>query len=139
MTTHSIQSRFTSGMAFSSDINGHTVITDSTPDDGGSDSGPSPKRLMLASLSGCTGIDIVSILNKMKVPFRDFTIQVDATLTEEHPKIYNHVTLTYTIAMAESDRPKMEKAVNLSQEKYCGVYAMFSHFATMKTEIVISS
>lgn len=138
MTIHSINSRFAGGMAFSSDINGHTLVTDSTADDGGHDSGPSPKRMMLASLSGCTGIDIVSILNKMKVSFKDFSISVDARLTETYPKIYDQVTLTYSIALAEADRPKMEKAIHLSQEKYCGVFAMFSKFAEMRTEIVFT-
>lgn len=122
-------------MAFKTNINGHEVLTDTTEDDGGSNSGPSPKRLMLTALSGCTGIDIVSILNKMKVSFSDFSIDIDATLSEEHPKIYEHVKVTYSIRLAESDQAKMEKAVRLSQEKYCGVYAMFSAFAKMETAI----
>lgn len=133
MSTHSIQSSFSGGMAFKTNINGHEVLTDTTEDDGGSNSGPSPKRLMLTALSGCTGIDIVSILNKMKVSFSDFTIDIDATLSEAHPKIYEHVKLIYSIRIAESDHAKMEKAVNISQEKYCGVYAMFSAFAKMES------
>jgi len=135
MSTHSIHSSFSGGMAFKTNINGHEVLTDTTEDDGGSNSGPSPKRLMLTALSGCTGIDIVSILNKMKVSFSDFSIDIDATLSEEHPKIYEHVKVTYSIRLAESDQAKMEKAVRLSQEKYCGVYAMFSAFAKMETAI----
>ena len=135
MTTHAVNTVFSEGMAFAADINGHKVLMDTTADDDGKDSGPSPKRLMLASLSGCTGIDIVSILNKMKVPFSDFSIAVHAALSTEHPKIYNHVKLTYKIKLASADKPKMIKAVNLSQEKYCGVYAMFSAFAKMDTEI----
>ena len=71
----------------------------------------------------------------MKVPFSDFSIAVHAALSTEHPKIYNHVKLTYKIKLASADKPKMIKAVNLSQEKYCGVYAMFSAFAKMDTEI----
>ena len=122
-------------MAFTSTINGHHVVMDTTADEGGEDSGPSPKRLMLASIAGCTGIDIVSILNKMKVDFSDFSIAVHAALTTEHPKIYNHVKVTYKIKLAEADKSKMIKAVQLSTEKYCGVYAMFSTFAKMDTEI----
>jgi putative redox protein len=135
MSTHSIHSSFSGGMAFKTSINGHDVLTDTTEDDGGSNSGPGPKRLMLTALSGCTGIDIVSILNKMKVSFSDFSIDIEATLSEEHPKIYEQVKLTYSIRLAESDQAKMEKAVKLSQEKYCGVYAMFSAFAKMETAI----
>ena len=135
MTTHSVSTSFIEGMAFTANINGHEVVMDTTADDGGKDSGPSPKRLMLASLSGCTGIDIVSILNKMKVGFSNFSIDIHAALSNEYPKIYNHVKITYKIKLAEEDKPKMIKAVSLSQEKYCGVYAMFSSFAKMDTEI----
>lgn len=136
MTTHSVTTVFNGKMAFTADINGHKVLMDTTADDGGEDSGPSPKRLMLASLAGCTAIDIVSILNKMKVGFSDFSIGVHAALSTEHPQIYNHVKITYKIKLAEEDKNKMIKAVNLSTEKYCGVYAMFSTFAKMDTEIV---
>ena len=136
MDTHQISSAFVHGMAFNAHINGHSVITDTTADGGGNDEGPSPKRLMLASLAGCTGIDVVSILNKMKVPFSDFSIDVWASLTEEHPKIYKEVKVTYRIRVAEADRAKMEKAVKLSDEKYCGVSAMFKAFAKVEHEVV---
>lgn len=91
---------------------------------------------MLASLAGCTGIDVVSILNKMKVTFSDFSIDVSAGLTEEHPKIYRDVHITYKIKVNEADRPKMEKAVNLSKERYCGVSAMFSSFTKVESAII---
>ena len=104
MTTHSITTVFNNHMAFTASINGHQVKMDTTADDGGEDSGPSPKRLMLASLAGCTGIDIVSILNKMKVGFSNLSIGVHAALTAEHPKIYNHIKITYKIKLAEEDK-----------------------------------
>ncbi len=135
MVTHSVSTVFKQHMAFVSNINGHEVLMDTTADDGGEDSGPSPKRLMLASLAGCTGIDIVSILNKMKVEFSNFSINVHAALSADHPKIYNLVKITYKIKLAEEDKSKMIKAVSLSTEKYCGVYAMFKTFAKMDTEI----
>ena len=135
MTTHSVNTVFREGMAFTAEISGHQLNMDTSTEDGGTDSGPSPKRLMLASLAGCTGIDIVSILNKMKVEFSDFSIGVHAALSAEHPQIYNLVKITYKIKLAEEDKSKMIKAVNLSVEKYCGVFAMFSSFAKMDTEI----
>jgi len=135
MVTHQVNTVFNGGMAFTASINGHEVIMDTTADDGGQDSGPSPKRLMLAALAGCTGIDIVSILNKMKVDFSDLSINVHAGLSAEHPKIYNIVKVTYKIKLAEEDKPKMIRAVNLSKDNYCGVFAMFRHFAKMDTEI----
>ena len=135
MVTHSVSTSFNKNMSFTADINGHEVIMDTTADDGGDDSGPSPKKMMLASLAGCTGIDIVSILNKMKVAYSDFSIGVNAVLTNEHPKIYNYVKITYKIKLAEKDKPKMIKALNLSKDTYCSVYAMFRKFAKMDTEI----
>ena len=135
MTTHSVQTTFNDGMAFTSDLNGHKVLMDTTAEDDGHDSGPSPKRLMLASLAGCTGMDVVTILNKMKVSFSNFSIDVHASLTNEFPKIYNYVKITYKIKLAEEDKPKMAKAVALSQDKYCGVSAMFRAFAKIDTEI----
>jgi putative redox protein len=122
-------------MSFTADITGHKVLMDTTADDGGDDGGPSPKKLMLASLAGCTGIDIVSILDKMKTVFSDFSINVHAALSADHPKIYNYVKITYKIKLAEEDKSKMIKAVSLSTEKYCGVFAMFKSFAKMDTEI----
>jgi putative redox protein len=136
MDTHNISTFFGSGMAASSTIGDYKVVTDTTADNGGTDTGPGPKRLMLASLAGCTGIDIVSILNKMKVPFSDLSIDTQATLTDTHPKTYDWVKLTYKIRLAEGDRIKMEKAVKLSEDKYCGVMAMFKTFARLEKEIV---
>lgn len=136
MTTHSVTTVFTKNMAFTANSNGHEIVMDTTAVDGGEDSGPSPKRLMLASLAGCTGMDIVPLLNKMKVPFSHFSIDIDANVTEEHPKIYNWVKITYKIKLSRADRSKMEKAVSLSQDKYCGVSAMFRAFAKLETEIV---
>ncbi|MBK8610611.1 MAG: OsmC family protein [Chitinophagaceae bacterium] len=136
MASHSVSTVFNKNMAFTANINGHDIVMDTTVKGGGDDSGASPKQLMLASLAGCTGMDVVSVLAKMKVAFTDFSMDVVAGLTEEHPMIYNQVKLTYKIKVAEADQSKVEKAVNLSQEKYCGVSAMFRAFADLKTEIV---
>ena len=135
--THSVTTVFNQHMAFTADISGHKVLMDTTADEGGDNSGPSPKRLLLAALGGCTGMDIVPMLNKMKVPFSDFSIHVDGDVREEYPKIYEHTKITYKIRMAEADKPKLEKAIALSQEKYCSVSGMFRAFSKLETEIVI--
>lgn len=136
MATNRVTTIFNGKMRFTSKITGHDIIMDSSASDGGEDNGASPKQLMLASLAGCTGMDVVSILGKMKVEFSDFSIDVQASLTEEHPKTYDKVNLTYKIRLAAEDQAKMEKAVALSEEKYCGVSAMFRKFSDLKTEIV---
>jgi putative redox protein len=131
MIKHQVSTSYKGNMAFAAEIDHHNVLMDASVNDGGDDAAPSPKKLMLASLAGCTGIDIVSILSKMKVSFSQFDIMIEATLTDDYPKIYNHVSITYSIKVKEQDKPKMEKAVQLSQEKYCGVNAMFKAFATV--------
>lgn len=136
MESHFVSTFFGSGMAASSTIGEHKVQIDSTTENGGTNTGPGPKRLMLTSLAGCTGIDIVSILTKMKVAFSELSIDTEATLSDEHPKIYTHVKIVYKVKLAEADQSKMEKAVTLSADKYCGVMAMFRTFATIESSIV---
>ncbi|MFZ1529371.1 MAG: OsmC family protein [Ferruginibacter sp.] len=133
--SHKVSTRYNGKMNFGCQIGPHEVKMDVGEADGGQDSAPSPKKLMLASLTGCTAVDIVSILNKMKLGFSEFSVDATATLSEEHPKIYNKVRLSYKIKLAEADRPKMQKAIKLSEEKYCGVMAMFRAFAIVETEV----
>ena len=99
------------------------------------DGGLGPKALMLDSLIGCTGIDIVSLVNKMRLSVDDIKLKAEANLTEEHPKYYDKVKVTYHFFGDELDKKKLEKAVNLSAEKYCGVMEMFRQFAKIDIEI----
>ena len=135
MNTHKISSIFKSGLAFTAEIDDYKFDMDST-DENSQHLGPSPKKLMLASLAGCTGIDVVSILNKMRVSFSDFKIEITGNLSDNHPKIYNQVDIIYSIKIATEDQDKMHKAVNLSKEKYCGVSTMFQSFATVNWKII---
>lgn len=88
------------------------------------DQGSRPKELVLMGLIGCTGMDVVSLLRKMRVPFKDITITADAESTTEHPKIFKKIHITYSIIGDNIDEKKVEKAITLSQERYCGVTAM---------------
>jgi putative redox protein len=123
-------------LSFSVELQGHRFTVDSDEAFGGKDRGPRPKALMLSALAGCTGMDVASILGKMKMPYDSFAIEIDATQTDEHPKVYKAITVRYLFKGGELDRGKIEKAVKLSQEKYCGVYAMLSKTAEITTEIV---
>lgn len=134
MDNHKITARFDSGSSFISTIDQHSLTMDASAISS-EGLGPSPKKLMLAALAGCTGIDVVSILEKMKVEFTDLNISVNAALTEEHPRIYKTVDVLFEIKINENDRPKMEKAVALSKDKYCGVSAMFKTFAQVNWTI----
>ncbi|MES2622168.1 MAG: OsmC family protein [Bacteroidota bacterium] len=114
--------------------NGKKIRVDSSGDEG--TTGVRPKALILSSLAGCTAIDVVDILKKMRVEYSDFRIDVAGELTEELPKVYHTIHLAYFIKLqSEEDKSKMEKAVNLSQEKYCGVTAMVKKFADLKVKI----
>ncbi|MCF6360283.1 MAG: OsmC family protein [Cyclobacteriaceae bacterium] len=135
MSKESISTKHTGGMSFETQLGKHKVIIDADPEFGGDDIGPKPKPLVLNALTGCTGMDVVSLLNKMRVEFKDFEIKVDADMTEEHPKYYNKIHLTYIIKANEADRAKVEKAVNYSQERYCGVSFMLSKAAELSYEI----
>jgi putative redox protein len=115
--------------------NGKTIRIDAAPEE--VSTGVRPKALILSALAGCTAIDVVELLRKMRVEFTDFKIDVEAELTEEHPKTYKTVDLVYYVKLTNpADKDKMEKAVNLSQEKYCGVTAMVKAFADLKVRIV---
>ncbi len=131
MISHIVKTIWVEKMQFDADIVNHHVLMD----DGEKTIGPSPKRLMLAALGGCTGMDVATILNKMKVSFSDFSVDVEATVKEHYPKIYEKVLLTYRIKMDSKNQAKMEKAIKLSQDKYCSVSAMFKAFATLSTHI----
>jgi putative redox protein len=122
------------GMAFEADINGFKIQMD-VASDTHTPEAPSPKPFMLAALAGCTGVDIVSILDKMRVTYSDLTIDTTAQLSEGNPSIYESATVIYSIRLAEADRDKMDKAVKLSIEKYCGVWAMFQTFCQLSYEI----
>ena len=136
MAINTINSVFQGGMSFKSNVKGHDVIIDLDKAGGGNDLGTSPKILMLVSLAGCTGLDVVSILNKMKVTFSDLSIKIQANLTETDPKIYDEVMVTYTIKVDKENEGKVQKAVDLSQDKYCGVSEMFRAFAKLSSKII---
>lgn len=126
------------GMAFESEVNGHKIVIDAVEAVGGKDRGPRPKPLMLLSLAGCTGMDVVSILKKMRVDLDDFSVEVVANQTEEHPKHYNEMKVIYKFWGKDLPMEKLKKAVNLSEERYCGVSAVYKKYVKMETEIQVN-
>jgi len=124
-------------MAFEMDLNGHRFIMDANESVGGNNLGPRPKPLLLAGLIGCTGMDVVSILKKMKVELDDLNISVEADATTEHPKVYENIKLIYKFRGRDLPMDKLEKAVTLSQDRYCGVTAMLRKATDITHEIII--
>lgn len=125
-TVHHTETIHKGKMEFETVINGHSITLDTSPAGGGENKGASPKPLLLSALAGCTGMDVAGLLNKMRVEYSDFSLDVDADLTDEHPRVYSEIRLIYRIKVKEEDKEKMEKAVHLSKTKYCGVSAMLS-------------
>ena len=132
---HEVHTHWQSGTAFDTVVNGHSIRLDDSTESGGQNSGPRPKALMLSALAGCSGFDVVSILNKMRVEYSDFDIDVTAELSEEHPKVYTRIHMIYFIRLQPEEQPKMEKAVHLSHDKYCGVSAMLKMVCPVTWEI----
>jgi putative redox protein len=105
--------------------------------DGNRQNGFSPKALLLAGLAACSGIDVVEILEKMRVTFSDLVIDTETEQTDSHPKVFKDISLTYRIKAGKQDEEKIRKAINLSLDKYCGVSAMLKKNSPIRYELVI--
>ena len=132
-----ISAKLKGNMAFEMDIGGHTVITDAPVEDGGNNFGQSPNALLLAGQIGWSGIDIMSITKKMKVELEDLNVDIEAETRDENPKIYNYIKIIYKFKGKNVPYDKIERAVKLSMEKYCGVAAMLEKAVPITYEIVV--
>jgi putative redox protein len=132
---HILDMSWTDKVAFEGEINGHKIVVDTNEESGGSDLGAPPKRLMLAALAGCTGMDVIMILKKMKVEPEAFNVIVEADVTDEHPKHYTKMKVVFQFKGKDLPMDKLEKAVHLSESKYCGVTAVYRKAMDMELEI----
>ena len=129
--------RHVAGLSFvgKADSN-HWVAMDGPTAFGGAEAGSKPMELILIALGGCTGMDVVSLLKKMRVEFSDFKVEISAEKKEEHPKTFTKVHIRYIIK-STAPKEKIEKAVELSQKKYCSVSAILRQSAEVTYEIVV--
>ena len=135
--TNHISTKWLGNMAFeSNNPSGLNLKIDASPDDGGEGDGLRPKALMLSALAGCSGLDVASLIKKMKLDVEKFQIETIAELTEEHPKYYDKVKLEYHFHGSNLNAERLNRAVELSVEKYCGVMEMFRRFAELEIETV---
>lgn len=102
----------------------HWVTMDGPEKLGGANAGVRPKELLLMALAGCTGSDVVSILQKKRVNLTDFEINITAQQTEEHPKVFSELALEYVFYGRDIKEKDVERAIELSTTVYCGVSAM---------------
>ena len=137
MASNTITTLWKENMVFESDNpSGETLFMDA-PDEGIENKGLRPKALMLSSLAGCSGLDVVSLLKKMRAEVNDFKMVVHGELTEEHPKYYHKVVIEYHFYGNDLQEDKINKAVKLSVDQYCGVMEMFRQFAKVSTEVYL--
>jgi putative redox protein len=134
---HKVSTSWKGEMVFEADLMGHKLVMDAPPEAGGQNKGPRPKPLMIASLAGCTGMDVISILKKMRVEVEDFSIHIEGDLTEEAPKHYKKMHLVYEFTGKDLPKDKLQKAVDLSREKYCGVSYVYNQVMEMSFEVKI--
>jgi len=114
---------------------GHEIVMDSATEHGGGDRGARPKELTLLSLGGCTGMDVISIMNKMQVPYTSFSIELEADSSDGHPSVFTEIRLVYRTEGEGVQREKVDRAIQLSQERYCGV----SHMLNKTAKLVVIS
>ncbi len=114
---------------------GHDLEMDTYEQSGGEDSAQTPKEAVLSGLAGCTAMDIVGILRKMRIDVDSMRIEVEADQTDEHPKVFKNIKMKYIFSKG-ADPEKVERAVKLSQEQYCGVSAMIKKSADLTYEII---
>lgn len=129
--------RWESGLTFQVEQDGHQYHIDVPEGPEAPTKGPRPKGLVLAGLGGCTAIDVVSILEKMRVKLDGLEVQVSAEAREEHPRIFTGIHICYVFRGRDLPMDKLARAVKLSEETYCGVSAMLRPTVPITSEIVV--
>jgi putative redox protein len=114
-----------------------TVPLGSSPLVGGDDDGFRPMELLAIGLAGCTAMDVISILQKKRQEVKSFAVRVHAERAGEHPKVFTHLTIEYLLSGKNLDRKAVERAVQLSEAKYCPAQAMFKQIAPIDLKITI--
>ena len=125
-------------MHFMGELEGFDIPLDADPAVGGQGHGPKPKGLALTALAGCTAMDVISILRKMKIEPEAFSVDAESELTDEHPRVFAEIHLTYHFSGKDLPRAKLEKAITLSQDRYCGVSAMLGKSVPIRWSLEIN-
>jgi len=116
---------------------GFSLVMDTFKEVGGNESGFRPVELIAIGVAGCTGMDVISILKKKRQEVTDFEVLVHATRAVEHPKKITHMLIEYVVTGKNIDPAAVERAVQLSEEKYCPSIATIRNNVTIENKIVI--
>ena len=135
MATHEIETQWMGKMQFNALVNGHTIVMDAPERVGGEDNGPIPKPFVMTALSGCTGMDIIAILRKAGKEVKELNIKVSGELSKHPPIEYISMHVRYEFIGDETIKEAAVDAVNLSQEKYCGVSHMLKKAIPISYEV----
>jgi putative redox protein len=120
-----IKVKWIDGLRFvGTDSLGHSIVMDASKQSGGEGSGFSPMQLLLIALGGCTGMDIINILRKQRQEVNDLEILVSGERAKEPPQVYNSITIEYKIKGKDIEEKAVQRAIQLSEDKYCSVGAM---------------
>ena len=125
-------------VAFKVEHDGKSYYVDGDSQFGGQDLGVRPKTLLLSALGGCSGMDAVSILKKMRIPEYKLTISLQSGVAVEHPAVLEGIDLVFSFSGENLPVDKLKRAVELSTEKYCPVYAMLIKAVPIKTRIILN-
>jgi putative redox protein len=115
----------------------HWVAMDGPPELGGAAAGARPMELVLIGLAGCTGMDVVSILTKMRARLREFRVDVEAARAEEHPKIFTDIKISFYLRGDGLKEKDVAHAIELSRDKYCSAAAMLSRASKISYDFKI--
>ncbi len=131
-----VEMRWQGGLRFGSEDGRWTL--DVPPERGGAAAGPGPMETVLAALAGCTGMDVVSILAKMREPVEGFQVEVQGERAQDHPRVYTRVHIWYRLSGARLRPEAVARAVRLSQERYCPVTAMLRASVPVTYEVELN-
>ncbi|MCK4748078.1 MAG: OsmC family protein [Bacteroidales bacterium] len=132
-----IKARWLNDLAFEAEVDGHKIYMDTSLEHGGKNTGPRPKPLMMIALAGCTGMDVAAILKKMRENIEELSVEVEGDVTEDHPKRFDGMKVIFRVRGKGVSRRNVEKAINLSKTKYCGVSANYTKAFPITYEIII--
>lgn len=134
----SCETKWTGGQGFEAQTRGHRFVMDTKKESGGNDQGPTPKEVLLASICACSGIDVVSILQKMRIDLQACDITSETETTSGYPAIFKEVLLKFRVKSSDAKEAQVMKAVTLSMTKYCGVSAMVVSTSPIKYQVFLN-
>ena len=116
---------------------GHALVLDGAPEHGGRNLGPSPMELVLLGTGGCTAFDVMDILRKGRHAVEDCWVELEAERAPAPPKVFTKITMRFVVTGRDLARPAVERAVQLSAEKYCSASIMIAKTAEIVHEVEV--